>query len=74
MFLLQVLRALSVQIVRNCFFCDGWVKIVDLNNLNHYYDARLKETRLNELERFKDFNFVKGNLADKTLLNKNKFN
>ena len=40
------------------------VKVVGLDNMNHYYDVRLKEARLNELEQFENFSFVKGNLAD----------
>lgn len=33
--------------------------------MNHYYDVRLKEARLDELNKFENFSFVKGNLADK---------
>ena len=39
-----------------------------LDNMNHYYDVRLKEARLNELEQFDNFSFVKGNLADKAVI------
>lgn len=44
------------------------VKVVGLDNMNHYYDVRLKEARLNELEKFENFSFVKGNLADKSVI------
>ena len=44
------------------------VRVVGLDNMNHYYDVRLKEARLNELEQFENFRFVKGNLADKALI------
>ena len=44
------------------------VKVVGLDNMNHYYDVRLKEARLNELEQFENFSFVKGNLADKPVI------
>ena len=47
------------------------VKVVGLDNMNHYYDVRLKEARLNELEQFENFSFVKGNLADKSVLEAN---
>lgn len=40
-------------------------KVVGLDNMNHYYDVRLKEARLDELNKFENFSFVKGNLADK---------
>ena len=41
------------------------VQIVGLDNLNDYYDVRLKKSRLDELMRYDNFVFVKGNLADK---------
>jgi NAD(P)-dependent dehydrogenase (short-subunit alcohol dehydrogenase family) len=44
------------------------VKVVGLDNMNHYYDVRLKEARLNELEQFESFSFVKGNLVDKAVI------
>lgn len=44
------------------------VRVVGLDNMNPYYDVRLKEARLRELERFENFCFVKGNLADKALI------
>ena len=44
------------------------VKVVGLDNMNHYYDVCLKEARLNELEQFENFSFVKGNLADKAVI------
>ena len=44
------------------------VKVVGLDNMNHYYDVRLKEAHLNELEQFDNFSFVIGNLADKAVI------
>ncbi len=46
----------------------GGCQVVGLDNMNHYYDVRLKEARLNELEQFENFSFVKGNLADKSVI------
>lgn len=46
------------------------IQIVGLDNMNDYYDVRLKESRLSELVEYKNFFFVKGNLADKTIVNK----
>ena len=40
------------------------IKIVGLDNMNDYYDVRLKEYRLEKLSSSKTFSFVKGNLAD----------
>lgn len=46
------------------------IKIIGLDNMNDYYDVKLKEYRLKELEQFDNFKFIKGNLADKELINK----
>lgn len=43
-------------------------KIVGLDSMNDYYDVRIKETRLAELKKYKNFTFIKGNLADKALI------
>ena len=43
--------------------------VVGLDNMNDYYDVSLKEYRLHELEKFSNFKFIKGNLADKELIN-----
>lgn len=47
---------------------DESVKVVGLDNMNAYYDVRLKENRLKELEQYPNFTFVKGDLADKPLI------
>ena len=46
------------------------IQIIGLDNMNDYYDVKLKEYRLKELEQFDNFKFIKGNLADKELINK----
>ena len=38
--------------------------------MNDYYDINIKESRLNELNDNKNYIFIKGNLADKELINK----
>ena len=48
---------------------DG-IKVIGLDNMNDYYDVKLKEWRLNNLEKYSNFIFVKGNLADKRLIDK----
>lgn len=45
------------------------IKIVGLDNMNDYYDVRLKEYRLEKLSSSKMFSFIKGNLADKEVVN-----
>ena len=44
-------------------------KVIGLDNMNDYYDVRIKEARLTELQRFENYAFIKGNLADKALIN-----
>jgi UDP-glucuronate 4-epimerase len=44
-------------------------KVIGLDNMNDYYDVRIKEARLAELQEFENYIFIKGNLADKALVN-----
>ncbi len=44
------------------------IKVIGFDNVNDYYDVRLKEERLNNLYKFNNFTFIKGNLADKELI------
>ena len=44
-------------------------KVIGLDNMNDYYDVRIKEARLAELKKFENYTFIKGNLADKALIN-----
>lgn len=46
---------------------DGPV-VVGIDNMSDYYDVRLKEERLKELEQYPGFTFIKGNIADKALI------
>ena len=43
--------------------------VIGLDNMNDYYDVRIKEARLAELQKFENYIFIKGNLADKALIN-----
>ena len=43
-------------------------KIIGIDSVNDYYDVRLKEYRLYELSKNDNFIFVKGNIADKALI------
>ena len=46
------------------------IKVLGLDNMNDYYDVKIKEYRLAELLKNENFTFIKGNLADKELINK----
>ena len=41
------------------------IQIIGIDNLNEYYDIRLKKHRLIELEKYTNFIFVKDNIANK---------
>lgn len=42
--------------------------VVGLDNMNDYYDVRIKEARLKELQGYENYVFIRGNLADKGLI------
>lgn len=44
------------------------IKIIGVDNMNDYYDVALKDFRLKKLISFQNFTFIKGNIADKTLI------
>ena len=44
-------------------------QVIGIDNMNDYYDVRLKEQRLKDLEQYTGFTFIKGNIADKALIN-----
>lgn len=43
-------------------------RVLGLDNLNPYYDVRLKEARLEQLQRSKEFQFERLDLADRTAM------
>ena len=45
------------------------VKIIGYDNINEYYDVRLKYARLDILNQYENFTFIKGDLADKDKVN-----
>lgn len=44
------------------------VTVIGIDNMNDYYDVRLKKARLEELSAHHSFGFVKGNIADKAII------
>ena len=44
------------------------VKVVGIDNMNDYYDVRIKEERLAQLQEYSNFVFVQGDIADKTAI------
>ena len=41
------------------------IQVVGIDNMNDYYDVRLKEERLKKLSGHESFTFIKGDIADK---------
>ena len=48
---------------------DPITQVIGLDNMNDYYDVHIKEARLAELQKFENYTFIKGNLADKAIIN-----
>ena len=44
-------------------------QVIGIDNMNDYYDICLKEQRLKELMQYPGFTFIRGNIADKQLIN-----
>ena len=44
------------------------IKVIGLDNMNNYYDVAIKEYRLNELSKYDNYTFIKGDLANKELI------
>jgi UDP-glucuronate 4-epimerase len=43
-------------------------RVIGIDNLNNYYDVNLKYNRLEKLEPFERFTFIKGNISDKEMV------
>lgn len=44
--------------------------VIGIDNMNDYYDVRLKEARLEEMSTHSSFVFIKGSIADKAIITK----
>lgn len=57
-----------------CYLCKRLLAenltttIIGIDNMNDYYDVRLKEYRLSELQKYSNFTFIKGDISDKSLM------
>ena len=56
------------NLVKRLFKDAPIATIIGIDNMNDYYDVRLKEARLKELETNPKFVFVKGDIADKATI------
>ena len=46
------------------------IRVIGIDNMNDYYDVRIKEYRRDKLNGFSNFEFINGSIADKELINK----
>lgn len=44
------------------------IHIIGIDNMNNYYDVSIKDYRLDNLFKYKNFRFIKGNIADKNII------
>ena len=47
------------------------IRVIGFDSVNDYYDIRLKESRLEKLQKHENFIFIKANLADKDKVSEN---
>ena len=57
------------NLAKRILISDPITQVIGLDNMNDYYDVHIKEARLAELQKFENYTFIKGNLADKALIN-----
>ncbi|KKE79864.1 NAD-dependent epimerase/dehydratase family protein [Bacilli bacterium] len=43
-------------------------KVIGIDNINDYYDVKLKQTRLGKLESYEKFTFIKGDISNKDIV------
>ena len=59
---------IGANLVRRLYEMAEDITVIGLDSVNDYYDVSLKEYRLQELEKFGSFKFIRGNLADKAVI------
>ena len=68
-FITGVAGFIGSNLARALFDSVEGIKIIGIDNMNDYYDVKLKESRLEGLEQNPNFSFIKGNIADKETIN-----
>ena len=61
---------IGANLVRRLYEMAEGITVVGLDSMNNYYDVSLKEYRLQELSKFDTFTFIRGNLADRALIDR----
>ncbi|WP_096156443.1 GDP-mannose 4,6-dehydratase [Bacillus sp. FJAT-45066] len=48
---------------------EGGCQVIGIDNVNDYYDVKLKHARLEQLQPFDKFTFIEGDISDKPMIN-----
>lgn len=59
---------IGANLVRHILADAQDTSVIGIDNMNGYYDVRLKEARLSGLSAYPSFAFVRGDIADKSLI------
>lgn len=68
-FITGVAGFIGFNLARALFDSVEGIKIIGIDNMNAYYDVKLKESRLEGLEKNPNFSFIKGNIAEQEIIN-----
>ena len=68
-FITGVAGFIGSNLARALFDSVEGIKIIGIDNMNAYYDVKLKESRLEGLEKNPNFSFIKGNIAEQEMIN-----
>lgn len=60
---------IGANLVKRLLTTEKDITVIGLDNMNDYYDVRIKEERLSELQKYNNYTFIKGNIANKELIN-----
>lgn len=61
---------IGLSLCKKILTCFKDCNVIGFDNMNNYYDVKLKEERLNQLKVFNNYIFIKGDLSDKSLIEK----
>ena len=59
---------IGANLVKKVFEASPSAKVIGIDSMNDYYDVSLKASRLDDLKKYHSFTFIKGNIADKALI------
>ncbi len=61
---------IGFHLIKSILKISSNCEIIGIDNLNDYYDLKLKESRLEVLSKFKNFRFIKMDLISKEEIDK----